>query len=98
MNRLIRSLCAVCLVLGVSSHAAEPPSPRINVDLEDQYSLGVMKYRLDRHTRIIGWRVSHTVYFGQQRGDDSGLSLVWQQSANRQISLSRDGLRLTKRF
>ena len=65
--------------------------------LSTDYALGVKKFHLDHETRIIGWRMSKSVYFGQQKGEDSGLTLVWQQEQN-QVSLSKDGLRLTRRF
>ncbi len=70
---------------------------RMNLEVGKQYALGLSKHRLDHETEVLGWRVSETLYFGRQRGEDSGLTLVWQQR-NNQVSLSKDGLRLTRRF
>ncbi len=70
---------------------------RMNLEVGKQYALGLSKHRLDHETEVLGWQVSDTVYFGRQRGEDSGLTLVWQQR-NNQVSLSKDGLRLTRRF
>ena len=65
--------------------------------VDRQYPAGINRFDLDSHTEILGWRISETFYFGRQDGMDSGLTLVWQQRAN-QVSLSKDGLRLTRRF
>ncbi|MEM7080723.1 MAG: hypothetical protein AAF513_19050 [Pseudomonadota bacterium] len=61
------------------------------------YALGLERYQLDSHTEMLGWQLSDSVYLGRQDGLDSGLTLVWQKQAN-QVSLSKDGLRLTRRF
>ena len=70
---------------------------RLNLEVGKDYALGLTKYRLDHETEMLGWQVSNSWYFGRQRGEDSGLTLVWQQD-NHQVSFSKDGLRLTKRF
>ena len=61
------------------------------------YALGINRFDLDAHTEILGWQLNHQWYLGRQDGLDSGLTLVWQQNAN-QVSLSKDGVRLTRRF
>ena len=66
-------------------------------ELDQDYALGVSRFDVDTHTEIIGWRLSNSLYFGAQDGEDSGLSFVWQKDVN-QVSLSKDGLRLTRRF
>ena len=67
------------------------------VEVSKDYVLGINRFDLDSHTEILGWQISDSWYFGRQDGLDSGLTLVWQQSAN-QVSVSKDGLRLTRRF
>ena len=67
------------------------------VEMGTDYALGIGRFDLDSHTEILGWQISNSWYFGRQDGLDSGLTLVWQRSAN-QVSLSKDGLRLTRRF
>ena len=67
------------------------------VEVGKDYALGIGRFDLDTHTEIIGWQIADKWYFGRQDGMDSGLTLVWQQSVH-QVSLSKDGLRLTKRF
>ena len=78
-----------------SEWQASPAS--MTLDVGKDYALGLTKYRLDHETEVLGWQVSDSVYFGRQRGEDSGLTLVWQQE-NNQVSLSKDGIRLTRRF
>ena len=68
-----------------------------DLDIDDGYVFGVGRFDLDAHTEIIGWRLTEAWYLGRQDGEDSGLTLVWQNKAN-QLSLSKDGLRLTRRF
>ena len=67
------------------------------VEVGTDYAWGINRFEIDPHTEIVGWRISDAWYFGRQDGLDSGLTLVWQQSAN-QVSLSKDGVRLTRRF
>ncbi len=67
------------------------------VEITKSYAMGVHRFNLDTHTELIGWRISNAWYFGRQDGLDSGLTLVWQKSEN-QLSLSKDGVRITRRF
>lgn len=67
------------------------------VPVGKDYALGINRFDLDEHTEILGWQISKSWYFGRQDGLDSGLTLVWQSDAN-QVSLSKDGVRLTRRF
>lgn len=82
-----------------SPYAARAASAAGMADLEikKRYALGIGRFDLDAHTEIIGWRLHEAWYLGRQDGLDSGLTLVWQSAAN-QLSLSKDGLRLTHRF
>lgn len=68
-----------------------------NMRVSKAYVLGINRFDLDEHTEILGWQLADSWYLGRQDGLDSGLTLVWQQDAN-QFSLSKDGLRLTRRF
>lgn len=90
----IKAMVFAIALGGVSLTAA---ADEASFDIEKDYPLGVKKFYLDHETRIIGWRVHKSVYFGQQKGEDSGLTLVWHQDQN-QVSLSKDGLRLTRKF
>ncbi len=75
----------------------EIQAARLNLRVSKDYALGLTKYHHDHETEMLGWQVSKSLYFGRQRGEDSGLTLVWHQQ-NNQVSLSKDGLRLTRRF
>ncbi len=77
--------------------AAQVADTLSSVEVRKAYALGVGRFDIDHHTEIIGWRISDTWYFGRQDGLDSGLTLVWQQEEN-QVSVSKDGVRLTRRF
>jgi hypothetical protein len=61
------------------------------------YRAGVDRHRLDGYTRVTGWRLSESWYFGRQKGGIGGLALVWQGSRD-QMTVSTEGLRLIRRF
>ncbi len=84
----------LAIVAFVPAQALEPAS---DIKLDLSHPNGVTQYRLDHATKVTGWRVAKDWYFGRQRGSDSGLTLVWQSKQN-QLSLSKDGIRLTRRF
>ncbi len=65
--------------------------------LTREYVWGIGRYELDHRTRLTGWQVADSWYFGRARGAGSGLALVWQGHKD-QFSVSRDGLRFTRRF
>lgn len=85
--------------VGVGSYSARMVAQANLSDLQmkKSYALGIGRFDLDAHTEIIGWRLNQAWYFGRQDGLDSGLTLVWQNRSN-QISLSKEGVRLTRRF
>lgn len=83
--------------LALEPSATSDTADGFNVRLGKAYALGVNHYHLDHETKVTGWQVSERWFFGRQRGMDSGLTLVWQKQAN-QVSVSKDGLRLTRRF
>jgi hypothetical protein len=111
MSRVVKSLLFVWLLgLGAQAFADERDDDAVSAPggelaheaaphlaLETGYALGVTRFELDSFTEVIGWKIADSVYFGHQDGEDSGLSIVWQKDAN-QVSLSKDGLRLTRRF
>ena len=68
------------------------------VEIRRSYALGVNRYALNHATRLIGWQVGESLYFGRAKGEDSGIALVWQRRWNQQVSLSNDGIRLTRHF
>lgn len=70
-----------------------PASEALNL----QYASGITRHRLDSYTKVHGWKLSDTWYFGRQRGDQGGLALVWQGNRD-QVSITTQGLRLTRRF
>ncbi len=72
---------------------ANPP-----VQIRSRYALGVNRYYLNHATRLIGWQVGESLYFGRAKGEESGIALVWQRRWNQQVSLSNDGIRLTRHF
>ncbi len=79
--------------------AAEQDRQQVLADIEiaqDQI-LDVRRMYPDGHTRIDGWRLAKQWYLGRQKGQDKGVTLLWQGAAN-QLSVSKDGLRLTRRF
>lgn len=83
----------------VATTAAAPADTTAirSIRAEKSYALGIANYYLDHDTKVTGWRVGERWFFGRQRGMDSGLTLVWQLQAN-QLSLSKDGVRFTRRF
>ena len=76
---------------------AEALEPASDIKLDLSHPYGITEYRLDHETKVTGWRVAKEWYFGRQRGSDSGLTLVWQNKQD-QLSLSKDGIRFTRRF
>ncbi|MCR9279256.1 MAG: hypothetical protein NXH85_14930 [Pseudomonadaceae bacterium] len=66
--------------------------------IQKERALGLVRYQLDHKTAVLGWRVAPRWFLGQQRGDDSGLTLVWQKDGSDQLSLSKDGVRISRRF
>ena len=84
----------LAIVAFVPAQALEPAS---DIKLDLSHPNGVTQDRLDHATKVTGWRVAKDWYFGRQRGSDSGLTLVWQSKQN-QLSLSKNGIRLTRRF
>jgi hypothetical protein len=87
------------LVMSIGSEFGhtEEDQRLVTMELGKSYAVGIHRFKLDHRTEVLGWRLSEKWYFGRQRGDDSGLTLVWQQQRN-QVSLSRDGVRVTHRF
>ena len=102
-------LIAVALLLGLTTSSAvwaegqewieqgSDSAGLSSLSVDTGYVLGVDRFDLDEHTEILGWQLNDSWYFGRQDGEDSGLTLVWQASVN-QVSLSKDGVRLTRRF
>ncbi len=84
-------------LLNPGADALGHPGAMSALPVGKSYVLGINRFDLDDHTEILGWQLSHSWYLGRQDGLDSGLTLVWQQKEN-QFSLSKDGLRLTRRF
>ncbi len=74
---------------------SEPTSPAYR--FADRYTLGIHDHPVDDFTDVIGWRLNERWFFGHQDGEDSGITLVWQAERD-QMSLSKDGLRFTRRF
>ena len=85
---------SVTFVTGVEESASAVVS---QVEIAKSYALGLNRYDLDAETELLGWQISDSWYFGRQDGLDSGLTFVYQQQEN-QVSFSKDGLRLTRRF
>jgi hypothetical protein len=105
-------LTALLLATGAPAHADEPAASfaryagaaidaSLEVALAESYALGVNEFDLNHRSKITGWQVAQGFggqwYFGQKDGDGSGLSLVWQKSAD-QVSISTDGIRFTRLF
>ena len=81
-----------------ASYATSTYDRAATMQVDDLYPAGIDRHDLDDHTEILGWHLGRKVYFGRQDGMDSGLTVVWQQTERQQVSLSKDGLRLTRRF
>ncbi len=95
---------AIARPVALPQRALPPQSPQLRPSeitaayrLPDIYALGVQDHDLDDFTEIIGWRINERWYFGRQDGEDSGLTLVWQDEQD-QMSLSKEGIRFTRRF
>ena len=94
--RLLAVSAIAIAALATSAHANDKAD--FDARLTEGYAWGIDDHRLDQFTKVTGWQVSNNWYFGRQKGEDSGLTLVWQRSAADQVSLSKDGLRFTRRF
>lgn len=80
-------------VAGEQRYDNAPASETLNLE----YASGITRHRLDNHTKVHGWKLSDAWYFGRQRGDEGGLALVWQGNRD-QVSITTQGVRLTRRF
>ena len=102
MSGHTRRLICICL-LGASASllagiaVADEPVHTTPISFDEGYPLGVAKFELDHATQMTGWQVADSWYFGRQKGEDSGLTLVWQGGQD-QFSFSKEGLRFTRRF
>lgn len=67
------------------------------MDIEQTRDFGLQRFQPDTHKQIVGWRLTDRWYLGRQQSRDRGVTLVWQASTN-QVSLSQEGVRLTRRF
>lgn len=82
-----------------SQHVASSiQAARFTSAIQKERALGLVRYQLDHRTAVLGWQVAPRWFLGQQRGDDSGLTLVWQKDGSDQLSLSKDGVRISRRF
>ncbi len=91
----MRYVLFILLIFAFDPLMALEPASRIK--LESNPLIGITHYQLDHKTKVTGWRVAKGWYFGRQKGEDSGLTLVWQRKQD-QLSLSREGIRITRRF
>ena len=66
-------------------------------DFPKDYYFGSIKHRLAGNTKVIGWQLNESWFFGRQKGPESSLALVWQGDTN-QFSLSTEGMRVTRHF
>lgn len=80
-----------------ASHTDDAPVQVDRRTLSFDYSAGVDRHHLDGYTRVTGWRLGESWYFGKQRGGIGGLALVWQGDRD-QMTVSTEGLRLIRRF
>ena len=67
------------------------------IEVNKAYALGMRRFDADVATEIIGWRLHDARSIDRRDGLDSGLNLVWQRRASH-LSLSKEGIRLTRRF
>ena len=58
----------------------------------------LQRYQVDQGTRMTGWQLGEGLYFGRSKGELKGVALIWQRSQTAQVSLSGNGLRLTRRI
>lgn len=79
---------------------AEPPKDA-SFDLNERLAMGLAEHRLDAGTKLIGWQLGGAWYLGHKDGKngarDEALSLIWQRR-HRQVSISTEGIRFTRRF
>ncbi len=104
MQREAAGSNAGLVAVAITLRALPPQAPQLRPSeitagyrIPDIYALGVQDHDLDDFTEIIGWRINERWYFGRQDGEDSGLTLVWQDEQD-QMSLSKEGIRFTRRF
>ena len=77
--------------------AAPSATIRPTYRFAESFTFGIHDHPVDEFTEVIGWRLNERWYFGHQDGEDSGITLVWQAQHD-QMSLSKDGIRFTRRF
>ncbi len=58
---------------------------------------GLNRHKLTDGRSLIGWRLSESLYFGHAKKDPGAVSLVWKTSTEQQVSLSTQGVKLTRR-
>ncbi|MEZ5556939.1 MAG: hypothetical protein R3E86_00110 [Pseudomonadales bacterium] len=96
-------LLLAALALTPSAHAGSeggdnhPAAHLYLPELNESYALGINEIRSDDFTKITGWRLSTSWYFGHWDGEDSAIAFVWQKKHD-QMSFSTEGIRYTRRF
>jgi len=82
--------------------SAEHPSNTTNwLTLSNQIAgsaEGFDKHRLSDGRKLVGWKLSDTLYFGRAKKEGATVSLVWEKAADQRVSLSTDGIKFTRRF
>lgn len=59
---------------------------------------GFAKHRLSDGRKLVGWKLSETLYFGRAKKEGATVSLVWEKTADQRLSVSTDGIKFTRRF
>jgi len=59
---------------------------------------GFDKHRLSDGRKLVGWKLSETLYFGRAKKEGATVSLVWEKAVDQRVSLSTDGIKFTRRF
>jgi len=83
-------------------HSADNTTPQTNwFTLSSDIAAtaeGFDKHRLSDGRKLLGWKLSETLYFGRAKKEGATVSLVWEKSADQRLSLSTDGLKFTRRL
>lgn len=101
MRSFPAGLASVLAMLWATGPAwAEPPRDA-GFSWKETLALGVAEHRLDHRTELVGWRLNGSWYLGHKDGkdgeEDEALTLIWQ-GQRRQVSISTEGIRFTRRF
>ena len=86
---------ATCVQAQEPAPADDFTKPRFEVTTPGP--LGSERLPIDGYTQVTGWELGAGWYFGNYKGDQRGVGLLWQDTHD-QFSLTTKGVRFVHRF